>query len=136
MFETPIGDDHGRAGGHHRRGSTRGCLSARYDRYNLVRHAFLRWHYPDQVRGSAARSSALSARLPELPVYVPDIVAAPVSVRAARSSCRAVSRLTTWIARIAAAASTASDVMSTQSAVRISSAVSVSNSVRSTTFPA
>ena len=35
-------------------------------------HTFLRWHYPDQVRGSAARIAALSARLPELPVSLVD----------------------------------------------------------------
>ena len=34
----------------------------------LAVHTFLRWHYPDQVRGSAVRETALSARMPELPV--------------------------------------------------------------------
>jgi hypothetical protein len=43
-------------------------LAARDHHHDLFRHAFLRWHYPDQVLRVGGAVAALSARLPELPV--------------------------------------------------------------------
>ena len=75
VFEPVVGGDHQRA---ERDGECRargGGLSACDHDHDLFRHAFLRWHYPDQVLRVGGALAALSARLARAPRYVRTIVA-------------------------------------------------------------
>ena len=67
VLETAVRGDHGRAGRHAERGLSRGGAPPATTTTASSVMRCLRWYYPDQVRGSAAPPSALSARLPRAP---------------------------------------------------------------------
>ena len=73
-----VGGDHGR-----RRGHVDGrALPRCHDHDVRFLHAFLRWHYPGQVLRVGGALAALSARMPELPDSLPDML--PPALRRGR----------------------------------------------------
>ncbi len=70
-------------------GSESDALTGCDDDHRLrLLHAFLRWHYPDQVLRVGGAVAALSARLPELPVFAAQIVARARTPALTRSQSR------------------------------------------------
>ena len=75
VLEPLVGRDDGRAERRRQRRTRIRRLSARHHHDDLFRHAFLRWHYPDQVLrvgGASVRPLSPAARAPR---YVSAIVA-------------------------------------------------------------
>ena len=72
VFEPAVGGDHQRTPSGTASSIARGSGGAPPDdhHHQLLRHAFLRWHYPDQVLRVGGALAALSARLPRAPRYV------------------------------------------------------------------